>query len=338
MTRVMWQASDELMERVRAAAELRGRTLNDYMSSVLDAATNPDLGGTEAERLRVRLERAGILARPGKAARWPVGRELSRPAYPAKAFEDLSAIVGLGPESLVLEVGCGTGQATLPLALTGASVLAIEIGPSIAAIARRRLGAFPKVAVVTGAFEDWDPGTSRFDLLAAATSWHWIDPAMRWQKAYDLLNEGGWLAIIGHTVVRDPGKPEVFAETADIHERFAPGYPAWELPPTADEVMAVAAESAGSIAALESALGRVPDGSSTAGRFRPPVIRWYQHEQWFDSKEYIEHVSTSSMYANLAAQVREPLLDAVAERIRTSMDDKVARRYLVALRLAQRES
>jgi hypothetical protein len=42
------------------------------------------------------------------------------------------------------------------------------------------------------------------------------------------------------------------------------------------------------------------------------------------------------MYRKLSADVREPLLDAIAERIRTRLDDRVARRYLSMLRVGQR--
>jgi hypothetical protein len=40
--------------------------MNDYVTAVLDAATNPGLAGGEAERLRERLDQAGLLAEPGE--------------------------------------------------------------------------------------------------------------------------------------------------------------------------------------------------------------------------------------------------------------------------------
>jgi plasmid stability protein len=58
------RASDELIARVRYASAAAGRSMNDYVMSVLDAATNPDLAGTEAARLRERLSQAGLLATP----------------------------------------------------------------------------------------------------------------------------------------------------------------------------------------------------------------------------------------------------------------------------------
>jgi hypothetical protein len=44
------------------------------------------------------------------------------------------------------------------------------------------------------------------------------------------------MAILGNVVVRRPGEPEVYAETADLHERFSPGSPYGGHPPLEDEV------------------------------------------------------------------------------------------------------
>ena len=78
-----------------------------------------------------------------------------RPSYPRAVFEELAEFGRLGPGSRVLEIGCGTGQATLPLAQRGYRVTAVELGAELAAIARRKLASFPGVEVVVSAFEDW---------------------------------------------------------------------------------------------------------------------------------------------------------------------------------------
>jgi len=71
MEQMTWRAPGDLMERVRAAARRRGRSMNDFVTAVLDAATNPALAGSEAERLRDRLDQAGLLAEPGQRRRRP---------------------------------------------------------------------------------------------------------------------------------------------------------------------------------------------------------------------------------------------------------------------------
>lgn len=51
----------ELAQDLKGAAAERNMSLNGYVSAVLGAAVDPDLGETEADRLRGRLKRAGLL-------------------------------------------------------------------------------------------------------------------------------------------------------------------------------------------------------------------------------------------------------------------------------------
>ena len=71
MSQVTWRASDELVERARSVAADAGRSLNDFITHVLTAAVDPDQAGTEIERMRERLRRAGVLAETGPPVRRP---------------------------------------------------------------------------------------------------------------------------------------------------------------------------------------------------------------------------------------------------------------------------
>src|SRR5688500_3190142 len=87
-----------------------------------------------------------------------------RPCYPPALFEDLAGLVGAGSGCRVLEIGCGTGQATLPLAEQGCQIVAVELGAELAAVARRKLEPFP-VNVLNSTFEDWPLPADPFDLV-----------------------------------------------------------------------------------------------------------------------------------------------------------------------------
>jgi SAM-dependent methyltransferase len=245
-----------------------------------------------------------------------------RPGYPDALFADMVAVAGLDEGSAVLEVGCGTGQATRSLAQIGCAVTAVERGTDMAAFASERLAAFSNVDVETSSFEDWDDRGRRFDVLVAASSWHWVDPAIGWSKAHAVLQPDGWLALIGHVTVRRPGDIEMYAETADLHEQFAPGDPSWGHPPLEDDVRAT-----------KYVWG--PDLDS-GDLFGPTITRWYSTVQWFDGNGLADLLRTTSIYRRLAPNVREPLLEAIAERIRTRLGDHIARRYLSVMRIGQR--
>jgi SAM-dependent methyltransferase len=245
-----------------------------------------------------------------------------RPGYPDALFADLAAIAGLGRDSAVLEVGSGTGQATRPLAELGCAVTALEPGADLAALAGRRLAGFGNVAVETSTFEDWDDRGRRFDVLVAASSWHWVDPSVGWRRAHELLRPGGWLALLGNVVVRRPGEPEVYAETADLHERFSPGNPDWGHPPLEDDVRRT-----------DRGWGEVEDPGDLFG---PTTVRWYPAVQELSGAGFADLLRSTSVYRKLPEDVREPLLDAIAERIRVRMGDRAARRYLSVLRVGRR--
>jgi hypothetical protein len=181
------------------------------------------------------------------------------------------------------------------------------------ALARGRLAASGSVSVESSAFEDWDDRGRRFDVLQAAG----------WPKARRVLRPGGWMALLGHVTVRRPGEPEVYAETADLHERFAPGNPDWGHPPLEEEVRA-------------GSEGWGPAVADPGGLFGPASARWYPGVAWLDAAGLADHLRALSVYRKLSAGVREPLLDAIAGRIRARLGDRVPRRYLSMLRCGQR--
>lgn len=171
-------------------------------------------------------------------------------------------------------------------------------------------------------FEDWGDRGRRFDAVVAAASWHWVDPSIGWPKAHCVLKPSGWLAVLGHVVVRRLDEPEVYAETIDVHERFAPGNPGWGHPPLEAEVRLTGE-------------GWGPPNEDSEGLFGATVVRWYPTVQWFDGEGFADLLRSNSLYRRLEDGVREPLLDAIADRIRTRMGDRVARHYLCVLRVGQ---
>ncbi len=167
----------------------------------------------------------------------------TRPVCPPEMFDDLLRLAGLAPGSRVLEIGCGTGQATVPLAERGLAVTAVELGASLAALARVRTARFPAVAVTVSAFEAWQAADDRpWDAVVAVNSLHWVDQRVRYARPAVLLRPGGALAVAGCSWAR-PSEAEPF--WTDVQEDYlAVGFrgsppppperiPPWHLPPEA---------------------------------------------------------------------------------------------------------
>jgi SAM-dependent methyltransferase len=129
----------------------------------------------------------------------------ARPDYPEPLLEEVVRFAGLAAGARLLELGAGTGQATLGLARRGYRVVALEPGENLARIARERLAAFPGAEVVVSTFEAWPLPAERFDLVLAAQSFHWLDPEVRVRKAAQALRAGGALAILGYRALPGAG-------------------------------------------------------------------------------------------------------------------------------------
>lgn len=133
------------------------------------------------------------------------------------------------------------------------------------------------------------------------------------------------MALLANLVVRRPGEPEVYAATADLHDRYCPGNPDWGHPPLEDEVRAT-----------DQGWGTIERIEGPGGLFGPATARFYPNVQWFDGDGFADLLRSHSIYRTLDPEVREPLLEAIAERIRTAMGNWVPRRYLSVLRVGQR--
>src|SRR5215472_12444136 len=146
----------------------------------------------------------------------------ARPEYPDELFDELVATAGLSDGARLLEVGCGTGKATIPLADRGFEITALELGPQLAATARRNVAEYGLVNVVQQAFETWQPPEKqRFDLVYSATAWHWIDPSVGYERAWQALRPDGHLAIweADHVLPAADGDP-FFRKIQDVYDEI----------------------------------------------------------------------------------------------------------------------
>src|SRR5260370_38301699 len=76
----------------------------------------------------------------------------ARPKYPARLFDDLLTAAAVGAQPRVLEIGPGTGQATLPLLERGCSLVAVELGPRLATRLRAHVAGTEDATVMVGPF------------------------------------------------------------------------------------------------------------------------------------------------------------------------------------------
>jgi SAM-dependent methyltransferase len=222
---------------------------------------------------------------------------------------------GLGSGSAVLEIGAGTGQATIPMLDLGARLTAIEPG---AALVRELIAttAGHRFVTIEATFEDAVVPEASFDIVASATAFHWVDPAVGVRKAAQALRDFGWLAVWSN-VYGDPERPDPFHEAIQpLLRSYAPELRRPEVP-RPEEVP------------------QPEEGSECSDfeRAEEHVFRW---EATHNPDQIRALFSTSSPWIALPAERREPLLDAVHALARDEFASRVVRPYRTVLQLRQR--
>lgn len=243
--------------------------------------------------------------------------ERARPGYPPALFDDLVTLSNIPVRGRVLEIGCGTGQATLPMAERGFQIEAVELGSQMARLARRKLARYSNVRVHTSTFEAWPLPDQPFDLVMAATAFHWLDPAVRYTKAAAALRRRGALAVFASHHVAG-GDEQFFIDVQACYERYMPGTPPGLRLSRAEDI--------------EPHTGEITD----SGLFAAPAVRRYLWERTYTTSTYLDVLGTHSGHLALAPAGRESLLACIARLIDEEYGGEVRKQYLTELVVARK--
>jgi SAM-dependent methyltransferase len=241
----------------------------------------------------------------------------ARPRYPAQLFDALVSHAELRAGDHVLEIGCATGIATRPLAARGLNITCVELGEDLAQVAREKLAVSPLVEVVQADFESWPP-IRRFDVVMAATAWHWIDPTIRYRLAWEVLRTGGHLAFWSAIhVFPDEGDP-FFEHLQEVYDQIGEG-----LPPDAPRIKP----------------GEMPDRLEEieqSGLFSNAVAMQFDWETVYSADAYIELLDTFSNHIAMTQTQRDTLYGAVRKLAAQRPSREIARHWGAVLHIAQR--
>ena len=119
----------------------------------------------------------------------------TRPGYPEQLVEDVISLSNVPVNGRILEIGCGSGNATVAFARHDYEVLAVELGTRLTSYAKQNCKKYKKVTVLNMAFEDWPTETKAFDLAISADAFHWIVPEIGYPKVAAALKPGSSLAF-----------------------------------------------------------------------------------------------------------------------------------------------
>lgn len=122
-----------------------------------------------------------------------------RPSYDQLVIDWIINKSGVTADDQLLEIGPGTGQATIKFAETGLKIHCVEYGDKLAAILKQKCERYPNVTIDISAFETWKSEIfNQFKLIYSAAAFHWIEKDVKYKKCYQLLSENGYLALLWH--------------------------------------------------------------------------------------------------------------------------------------------
>ncbi|MBY5519610.1 class I SAM-dependent methyltransferase [Rhizobium leguminosarum] len=251
----------------------------------------------------------------------PANYHRARPSYPKATWAALRERAGLKAGIDILEIGAGSGLATM--ALLGhrpRSLVAVEPDGRLADYLRTSIDD-PCLDIVEAPFETADLKPASFDLVAAATMFHWLDPTASLKKIHGLLRPDGAVALWWN-VFGDTGRPDAFH----------------------DETVHLFASHPSSLSSGDAE--RLPHGLDTGARVgelaatgfitdEPQFLSW---TLTLDPAAVRRLYTTYSNVATLPPVERDALLDALEAIAASRFGGCVERNMTTAIYIARRRS
>ena len=248
-----------------------------------------------------------------------------RPTYPPELVAAVCSVLP-GPPGRILEIGCGTGQATVPFAQRGYRITALEPGRRLAALAARNLAAFPQADVQATTLEEWPDAKNQFDLVMSATAFHWVSPEIRYVKSAQALTPKGWLALFWN--VEGDDESVLAQEVQAVYDR--------QMPPNPAHPYATHHPRSHGKPQDES-LSRWREEIEHSHLFGSVSIMQFPWAEWYPTERYLQLLETYSDHRALPPENKCRLFDGIAEVLARHGGGRT-KPYVTLLYLAQRRT
>ncbi len=237
-----------------------------------------------------------------------------RGGYAPGLFDTLAALVPA--DGTIVEIGAGTGIATVPLAQTAAHLVALEPATAMREIAATKLAPYPGVELIGSTFENWEAPPASVDMLVAMDAWHWVDQESGPARAARLLRPGGHLVVAWH--VRRELRPVAFVpELQRVCEQASPVAAEW--------LRRAADDGAVFMPAIDA-----------TGAFAPIARHEFPQTVTLTAQEFAGELGTFSWVLDLPGARRAHLLDEVRALVERLPERAVTRDDANVLYLARR--
>lgn len=235
-----------------------------------------------------------------------------RPSYPEKLIEDVICKADLKLNDRLLEIGAGTGKATIQFAEKGFTINAIEIGEDMAEILRDKCASYPKVTVDVVPFEEWDCNSNqKYDMIYSAQAFHWIDKNIKYKKCHELVKDDGYLILFWYNASDDklPASKEIQKKVGEIVNKYVSDYFVDNGKPQRREHDGVYKEDE-RITEIEA-----------SGLFELVEKIEYTHEIMNNANQYLKAMKSVPAFASILDGLDDKIIDNINKEIEEVIND-----------------
>jgi ubiquinone/menaquinone biosynthesis C-methylase UbiE len=119
-----------------------------------------------------------------------------RPGYPKEILDLFATEMNLHRDSMVADIGAGTGISSKLFLENGNRVFGVEPNAAMRKAAEKFLKDYPNFRSVSGTAENTSLGGKSVDFVVAAQAFHWFDKAKTRQEFKRILKDQGFIALI----------------------------------------------------------------------------------------------------------------------------------------------
>src|SRR5262245_32455255 len=119
----------------------------------------------------------------------------SRPGYPKEILETLRSECSLSPDSIIADIGSGTGILSETFLGNGNAVFGIEPNKEMREAGERLLKNFPQFRSIAGRAEETTLPANSVDFITAGQAFHWFDRTLARVEFARILKPQGYVAL-----------------------------------------------------------------------------------------------------------------------------------------------
>jgi len=134
-----------------------------------------------------------------------------RRGYPDELLQLLAERAGLDGTGRLLDLGCGTGQLAIPLAVRVEEVVAVDSEPGM--LAELRTSAPSNVRAVEARAEDVDESWGAFRLVTIGRAFHWLDGPLVLDRLSRVTTQ---VALVGDTTEQSEAQSSLLAVAREL--------------------------------------------------------------------------------------------------------------------------